>query len=157
VGGSRRRRGRDEVLLAAPASLWCRAEADTYFGGFPKDQVSAISCPDNVAFDSRGYLWIATDGNALGANDGLFSVPVEGPERGHVKQFLSVPVGAETRGAVVTDHLVLIAVQHPGENAASSANPTSHRPDGGTSQPRPAIVSVWKNGDRGSVGRIGVR
>jgi secreted PhoX family phosphatase len=133
------------------------AAADTYFGGFPKDQVSPISCPDNVAFDSGGNLWIATDGNALGANDGLFSVPVEGPERGHVKQFLSVPVGAETCGPVVTDHLVLVAVQHPGENAASSANPTSHWPDGGTSQPRPAIVSVWKKGRSGSVGRIGVR
>ncbi|HEY3709648.1 MAG TPA: PhoX family phosphatase [Amycolatopsis sp.] len=130
------------------------ATADTYFGGFPKDQVSPISCPDNVAFDRHGNLWIATDGNTLGANDGLFSVPVEGPERGHVKQFLSVPVGAETCGPVVTDQLVLVAVQHPGENAANSANPTSHWPDGGTAQPRPAIVSVWKTGH---FGRIGVR
>ncbi|HEY2061914.1 MAG TPA: PhoX family phosphatase [Amycolatopsis sp.] len=133
------------------------AAADTYFGGFPKDQVSPISCPDNVAFDRHGNLWIATDGNTLGANDGLFSVPVSGPERGHVKQFLSVPVGAETCGPVVTDHLVLVAVQHPGENAANSANPTSHWPDGGTAQPRPAIVSVWKKGHFGLVGRIGVR
>ncbi|MFD9962664.1 PhoX family protein [Amycolatopsis sp. NPDC058986] len=133
------------------------ATADTYFGGFPKDQVSPISCPDNVAFDRHGNLWIATDGNVLGANDGLFSVPVDGPERGHVKQFLSVPVGAETCGPVVTDHLVLVAVQHPGENAASSANPTSHWPDGGSAQPRPAIVSVWKKGRFGLVGQIGVR
>ncbi|MDT7724166.1 MAG: uncharacterized protein QOI21_742 [Actinomycetota bacterium] len=131
--------------------------ADTYFGGFPKEQVSPISCPDNVAFDSRGNLWISTDGNALGANDGLFSVPVEGPERGNVKQFLSVPVGAETCGPVVTDHLVLVAVQHPGENAVNSGNPTSHWPDGGATQPRPAIVSVWKKGSFGLVGRIGVR
>ncbi|MDT8910511.1 PhoX family phosphatase [Amycolatopsis sp. PS_44_ISF1] len=133
------------------------AAADTYFGGFPKDQVSPISCPDNVAFDRHGNLWISTDGNTLGANDGLFSVPVDGPERGRVKQFLSVPVGAETCGPVVTDHLVLVAVQHPGENAASSANPTSHWPDGGAAQPRPAIVSVWKKGRFGLVGRIGVR
>jgi secreted PhoX family phosphatase len=131
--------------------------ADTYFGGFPKDQVSPISCPDNVAFDRHGNLWISTDGNALGSNDGLFSVPVDGPERGHVKQFLSVPVGAECCGPVVTDHLVLVAVQHPGENAADSANPTSHWPDGGTTQPRPSIVSVWKKGRWGQVGRIGVR
>lgn len=131
--------------------------ADTYFAGFPKSQVSPISCPDNVAFDRHGNLWIATDGNALGANDGLFSVPVTGPERGHVKQFLSVPVGAETCGPVVTDDLVLVAVQHPGENAASSANPTSHWPDGGTAQPRPAIVSVWKKGRFGRPGRIGER
>ncbi|MFD2471368.1 PhoX family protein [Amycolatopsis silviterrae] len=133
------------------------ATADTYFGGFPKDQVSPISCPDNVAFDPHGNLWISTDGNTLGANDGLFSVPVSGPERGHVKQFLSVPVGAETCGPVVTENLVLVAVQHPGEDAASSANPTSHWPDGGGSQPRPAIVSVWKKGTFGLPGRIGHR
>ncbi|WP_162834093.1 PhoX family protein [Amycolatopsis circi] len=133
------------------------ATADTYFGGFPKDQVSPISCPDNVAFDPHGNLWISTDGNTLGANDGLFSVPVTGPERGHVKQFLSVPVGAETCGPVVTENLVLVAVQHPGEDAPSSANPTSHWPDGGTSQPRPAIVSVWKKGSFGLPGRIGRR
>jgi secreted PhoX family phosphatase len=132
------------------------AAADTYFGGFPKDQVSPISCPDNVAFDRYGNLWISTDGNTLGSNDGLFSVPVDGPERGHVKQFLSVPVGAETCGPVVTDNLVLVAVQHPGENAPNSANPTSHWPDGAGSQPRPAIVSVWRKGREG-VGRIGVR
>jgi uncharacterized protein len=60
------------------------ATADTYFGRFPKDQVSTISCPDNVAFDPYGNLWISTDGNALGSNDGLFSVPVAGPERGRV-------------------------------------------------------------------------
>ncbi|WP_020669154.1 PhoX family protein [Amycolatopsis nigrescens] len=131
--------------------------ADTYFGGFPKDQVSPISCPDNVAFDRHGNLWISTDGNTLGANDGLFSVPVDGPERGHVKQFLSVPVGAETCGPVVTDHLVLVAVQHPGEDAENSANPTSHWPDGGKSQPRPSIVSVWKKGHFGFPGQIGVR
>ena len=117
--------------------------ADTYFGGFPKDQVSPISCPDNVAFDPYGNLWISTDGNALGSNDGLFSVPVEGPERGHVKQFLTVPIGAETCGPVVTSDFVLVAVQHPGENATPAA-PTSHWPDGGTSLARPAIVSVWK-------------
>lgn len=133
------------------------ATADTYFGGFPKDQVSPISCPDNVAFDPHGNLWISTDGNTLGANDGLFSVPVTGPERGHVKQFLSVPVGAETCGPVVTENLVLVAVQHPGEDAPSSANPTSHWPDGGTSQPRPAIVSVWKKGAFGVPGKIGRR
>ncbi|PKV93063.1 hypothetical protein ATK30_3900 [Amycolatopsis echigonensis] len=133
------------------------ATADTYFGGFPKDQVSPISCPDNVAFDPHGNLWISTDGNTLGANDGLFSVPVTGPERRHVKQFLSVPVGAETCGPVVTENLVLVAVQHPGEDAPSSANPTSHWPDSGTSQPRPAIVSVWKKGAFGVPGKIGRR
>ncbi|WP_369076935.1 alkaline phosphatase PhoX [Paractinoplanes toevensis] len=41
------------------------ADASTYFGGYDKAAVSPISCPDNVAFDSAGNLWISTDGNAL--------------------------------------------------------------------------------------------
>jgi secreted PhoX family phosphatase len=118
--------------------------ADTYYGGFDKSKVSPISCPDNVAFDRHGNLWISTDGNALESNDGLFAVPVEGPERGHVKQFHTVPVGAETCGPVIEDDLVLVAVQHPGENAPDSGAPTSHWPDGGASQPRPAIVAVTR-------------
>ena len=118
---------------------------DTYFGGYDKTQVSPISCPDNVAFDSRGNLWITTDGNALDTNDGMFAVPVEGRERGHVKQFLTVPNGAEACGPVVTDDFVLVSVQHPGElDGASADNPMSHWPDGGTTQPRPSVVAVRK-------------
>jgi secreted PhoX family phosphatase len=121
------------------------ASQDTYFAGYDKSQVSPISCPDNVAFDSRGNLWISTDGNALSHNDGLFAVPVEGRERGHVKQFLTVPDGAETCGPVVTDDFVLVSVQHPGElEGASADNPLSHWPDGGTSQPRPSVVAVYR-------------
>jgi secreted PhoX family phosphatase len=121
------------------------ASPDTYFAGYDKSQVSPISCPDNVAFDSRGNLWISTDGNALSHNDGLFAVPVEGRERGHVKQFLTVPHGAETCGPLVTDDFVLVSVQHPGELEGSSAdNPLSHWPDGGSSQPRPSVVAVWR-------------
>jgi secreted PhoX family phosphatase len=117
---------------------------DTYFGGYDKTQVSPISCPDNVAFDKRGNLWISSDGNALKSNDGLFAIPVEGKYRGRVKQFLTVPKGAETCGPVITEDFVLVSVQHPGEiTGANADNPISHWPDGGTSQPRPAVVSIW--------------
>jgi secreted PhoX family phosphatase len=119
---------------------------DTYFGGYDKTQVSPISCPDNVAFDSKGNLWISTDGNALDFNDGLFAVPLEGRERGHVKQFLTVPAGAETCGPIVKDDFVLVSVQHPGElDGASADNPLSHWPDGGDSQPRPSVVAVYRS------------
>lgn len=121
------------------------AAADTYFGGFDKARVSPISCPDNLAFDPFGNLWIATDGNALGTNDGLFSVVLHGPRRGETKQFLTVPVGAETCGPIITENRVIVCVQHPGEvDGATAESPASHWPDGGTSQPRPAVVVVWK-------------
>ena len=119
--------------------------ADTYFGGFDKTQVSPISCPDNLAFDSKGNLWISTDGNALDSNDGLFAVVLDGERRGETRQFLTVPAGAETCGPIIQDERVIVAVQHPGESDDASAdNPASHWPDGGDSQPRPSMVAVWK-------------
>ncbi|WP_020578371.1 PhoX family protein [Actinopolymorpha alba] len=121
-------------------------DPSTYFGGYDKSKVSPISCPDNVAFDAAGNLWIATDGNALGSNDGLFATPVKGPERGHVKQFLTVPLGAETCGPIVSQdqRTVFVAVQHPGEiDGATPEQPASHWPYG--DQPRPAVACVWKD------------
>ncbi|WP_338887846.1 PhoX family phosphatase [Rhodococcus sovatensis] len=121
-------------------------EADTYFGGFDKTQVSPISCPDNLAFDSKGNLWISTDGNALESNDGLFAVVLDGERRGETRQFLTVPAGAETCGPIIQDERVVVAVQHPGEfDDASADAPGSHWPDGGDSQPRPSMVAVWKS------------
>ncbi|HWS32098.1 MAG TPA: PhoX family phosphatase [Actinoplanes sp.] len=128
------------------------AAADTYFGGYDKTKVSPISCPDNVAFDSAGNLWISTDGNALGSNDGLFATPIEGKERGHLRQFLTVPKGAETCGPFITgdDKSVFVAVQHPGEiTGASVDNPASHWPDGDFA--KPAVIVTWKT-DGGPIG-----
>ncbi|MWA14586.1 DUF839 domain-containing protein [Streptomyces sp. BA2] len=124
-------------------------DPSTYFAGYDKSQVSPISCPDNVAFDAHGNLWIATDGSALGSNDGLFAVPVKGSERGHVKQFLTVPVGAETCGPIITEDRILVTAQHPGEvDGASAEKPGSRWPDGAGSIPRPSVVTVWKEKHR---------
>ncbi|RMB77832.1 PhoX family phosphatase [Rhodococcus sp. SBT000017] len=121
-------------------------EADTYFGGFDKSQVSPISCPDNLAFDSKGNLWVSTDGNALDSNDGLFAVVLDGPRRGETRQFLTVPAGGETCGPIVSDERVVVCVQHPGESDDATADaPISHWPDGGDTQPRPSVVAVWKS------------
>ncbi|WP_350280775.1 PhoX family phosphatase [Kribbella sp. HUAS MG21] len=129
------------------------AAQETYFGGFDKSKVSPISCPDNVAFDGSGNLWISTDGNVLGANDGIFTVPVAGPNRGQVKQFLSVPFAAEACGPLVSDDdkTAFVAVQHPGEtDDATFEKPTSTWPHTDPF-PRPAIACVWRR-DGGRVG-----
>ena len=128
------------------------ADPSTYFAGYDKSAVSPISCPDNVAFDRAGNLWIATDGNALGSNDGLFATAIEGPERGHLKQFLTVPPGAETCGPFLTgdDRSVFVAVQHPGEiTGATVDRPASTWPDGDYA--KPAVVVTWRL-DGGPVG-----
>jgi uncharacterized protein len=123
------------------------AAADTYYGGFDKTKVSPISCPDNLAFDRHGNLWISTDGNALDSNDGLFAVALEGPNRGETRQFLTVPLGAETCGPVVTDDLVTVCVQHPGESDDNTVDdPLSRWPEGGNGTARPSVVAVWRDG-----------
>jgi uncharacterized protein len=122
------------------------AAPETYFAGYPKEKVSPISCPDNVTFDPTGNLWISTDGNVLGSNDGLFRVPVAGTQRGHVEQFLTVPVGAETCGPLITrdGRSVFVAVQHPGEATGSTfANPLSSWPHT-HAFPRPSVVVAYK-------------
>ena len=119
---------------------------ETYVAGYPKEKVSPISCPDNVAFDPSGNLWISTDGNVLGSNDGLFRVPVSGPERGHVEQFLTVPIGAETCGPLITEdgRSVFVAVQHPGEaNGSTFESPLSTWPHT-HSCPRPSVVVAYR-------------
>ncbi|QBR75089.1 PhoX family protein [Microbacterium sediminis] len=140
------------LILAGDPSV----NALTYFAGFPADQVSPISCPDNLAFDSAGNLWISTDGQpgTIGYNDGLFRVPLEGAERGNVQQFLAVPRDAETCGPVIhdTDQSVFVAVQHPGEEGSWEAQ-NSYFPDyvpagalegGKWGGPRPSVVQVTR-------------
>ena len=140
--------------------LLCGDPADekvtTYFAGWD-GPVAPISCPDNLAFDSVGNLWVATDGapNTITKADGLFKVPLEGRQRGHVQQFLAVPIDAETCGPVVhdTDNSVFVAVQHPGEDG-SWAEQRSYFPDyvsvgerpgrGEWRGPRPTVVQVTK-------------
>nr|WP_320782395.1 PhoX family phosphatase [Streptomyces sp. CRN 30] len=119
-------------------------EPGTYYAGIDKSLVSAVSCPDNLAFDAHGNLWIATDaGGRGGRNDGLYMVPLSGPERGLVRRFLTVPTGAECCGPVIGEEFVLVSVQHPGEvPGAGPSQPASHWPDGGSAQPRASVVAV---------------
>ncbi len=122
------------------------AAPETYFAGYPKDEVSPISCPDNVAFDPEGNLWISTDSSQLGANDGLFKVPVSGAERGHVEQFLSVPRGAECAGPFITDdgRAVFVSVQHPGEEVGSTFDDPAATWPHTHPFPRPSVVVTYQ-------------
>jgi uncharacterized protein len=120
----------------------------TYFAGFDPSKVSKLSCPDNLDFDEDGNLWIATDGmpntsGFTGLNDGIFAVPVEGADRGYVRQFLSSVPGAEVASLKhSTDQRTLFAsIQHPGEGGRLP-NSISAWPDNTNNPPRPAVVAV---------------
>ncbi len=123
------------------------ADPQTYFLGYDRSEVSSISCPDNVAFDAQGNLWIATDGNQLGNADGLYMMPLQGAEVGRLRQFLSMPVGAECCGPVITfdERGVLVAVQHPGEiDGATPDAVASTFPYRGNTQPRPSVIHAYR-------------
>jgi uncharacterized protein len=124
---------------------------DVYFAGYG-GAVPPIGAPDNIAFDSTGLMWIATDGapTAIGRNDALFTMPTTGPDRGKLQQFASVPAGAETCGPCFTpdDTTLFLAVQHPGEDGGlpipgdPSVNSQSAWPDGPGKVPRPATITI---------------
>jgi uncharacterized protein len=123
------------------------SDPSTYFAGYPKEKVSPVATPDNVAFDNAGNLWISTDGmdaSTLASHDGLFLVPTVGPERGHVMQFMSTVKGAEVCGPIFTpdNRNMFAGIQHPGEGG-TFAKPISTFPDGGGTV-RPSVISIKK-------------
>jgi secreted PhoX family phosphatase len=118
--------------------------------------------PDNVAFDSQGRMWVATDGQSkrtTGRADGLWGVETEGPARGTSRHFYRVPVGAELCGPCFTpdDETLFVAVQHPAEQQSSGEpssfeEPSTRWPDFKPDMPpRPSVVAITKRGG----GKIG--
>ncbi|WP_336712905.1 PhoX family protein [Arthrobacter sp. USHLN218] len=131
------------------------ADESVYFGGYPADKVQPISCPDNVAFDSVGNLWVSTDGQpgTIQRNDALYRVTLEGPERGKVEQFMAVPTEAETCGPLIHDQdgMVFVAVQHPGEDGSWDKQHSlfpdylpAGTPSGKGGLPRPSVIQMYK-------------
>ena len=133
------------ALDATTVPAGANSSGRTYFAGFDESQVSPISRPDNVNFDSLGNLWISTDGmptaagsGGLGFNDSIYGVPTAGAERGHLKAFMSGPPGAEMASLYMTsdDKTLFASIQHPGEdgnnvvpqsswNAVTTSSPAS--------------------------------
>jgi secreted PhoX family phosphatase len=105
---------------------------DTSFGDLADPVaagVSPISDPDNLVHDDTGNLWIATDGQyysgsaGFGQNDGVFAVPVEGANRGLLRQFLSGVPGGEVCGPEFSgdNRAFFCAIQHPNDGNAFNA------------------------------------
>ncbi len=116
-----------------------------------------LSCPDNVAFDSKGRIWIATDGapDAAGIADGLYGADTAGLGRGLTKLFYQAPAGAEVCGPVLAsdDKTLFLAIQHPGEERGSTYEaPTTRWPDFAPGvPPRPSVIAIVRK-DGGVIG-----
>lgn len=127
-----------------------------------------FACPDNLAFDADGRLWIATDqGRAwarTGKTDGLYQVETEGELRASSKLFFRVPIGAELCGPCFTpdNESLFLAVQHPAVDGAKEwkpfgrestfEDPATRWPDFQAGMPpRPSVLVIRRAGG----GRIG--
>ncbi len=101
-----------------------------------------FNSPDGISFDSKGLLWIQTDGKY--SNEGDFAgmgnnqMLVGDPATGEIRRFLVGPKEAEITGIAwsADRKTAFVGVQHPGEKG------NSHFPNGGTSVPRSGIVAV---------------
>ena len=126
----------------------------TFFAGFAEvDKLGKIASPDNIAFDSKGNLWIATDGQPSSVdigrpNDAIHAVATEGRDRGHLRQFLSGPKESEICGPEFSDDgkTLFCAIQHPGEGGGIP-NTISSWPDR-HGIALPSVVAVRHNHKR---------
>jgi secreted PhoX family phosphatase len=116
-----------------------------------------LSCPDNCAFDSKGRIWISTDGGPLNAGiaDGLWAADTSGYGRALTRLFYQAPTGAEVCGPRFTpdERTLFLAIQHPGEDPGSTfENPSTRWPDFVQgAPPRPSVVAIVKK-DGGVIG-----
>ncbi len=116
-----------------------------------------FGCPDNLAFDKQGRLWVATDGmaEAMHLADGLYAVATEGSDRAAPRCFFRAPKGAEVTGPSFTPdgETLFLSVQHPGEDPGSSFDhPSTRWPDfAENTPPRPAVLAFTRKGG----GKIG--
>ncbi|MFO1162875.1 MAG: PhoX family phosphatase [Reyranellaceae bacterium] len=116
-----------------------------------------LSCPDNIAFDSKGRIWIATDGapSNAGVADGLYGADTMGFGRALTRCFYQAPTGAEVCGPIFTpdDDTLFLAIQHPGEDSGSTfEKPSTRWPDFKDGMPpRPSVVVISKKGG-GTIG-----
>jgi secreted PhoX family phosphatase len=116
-----------------------------------------LSCPDNCAFDSKGRIFISTDGanSNAGIADGIWIADTEGYGRALTRLFYQAPSGAEVCGPVLTpdDRTLFLAIQHPGEDPGSTfEKPSTRWPDFKDGMPpRPSVIAIVKK-DGGVIG-----
>ncbi|WP_420553296.1 PhoX family protein [Tenacibaculum aiptasiae] len=130
-------------------------KASTYLAG---GEENGFSCPDNLAFDLSGNLWMTSDmsGSSMNRedkpympfkNNSLFVIPRYGKEAGKVIRVASAPKDAELTGPWFSPdgETLFLSVQHPGEQTKDIKNPTSTWPFDADNIPKSAVVAIKGN------------
>ncbi|MEJ8476464.1 PhoX family protein [Roseibium algae] len=120
---------------------------DTYGGSSNINAGNMFNSPDGMAFDTKGLLWIQTDGND--SNEGDFAgqgnnqMLIGDPATGEIQRFLTGPHGSEVTGLnwSVDRRSAFAGIQHP----------KAPFPDGDGKLARSSIV-VIKRDDNALIG-----
>ncbi|QEP44454.1 PhoX family phosphatase [Ectothiorhodospiraceae bacterium BW-2] len=110
-----------------------------------------FNSPDGLKFDSRGGMWIQTDGNysnqegfaGMGNNQMLLA----NTDTGEISRFMVGPKECEVTGITwsADRKTLFVGIQHPGEKGES------HFPAGGDSVPRSTVIAISRE-DGGVIG-----
>lgn len=127
-------------------------KASTYIAG---GEANGFSCPDNLAFDYAGNLWMTSDisGSAMNKennpytdfkNNSLYVIPRYGDDAGKVIRVATAPRDAELTGPWFSPDgkTLFLSVQHPGEQTKDLEHPTSQWPFDKDNIPKPAVVAI---------------
>lgn len=120
-----------------------KVHADAYAGSKNINTNNMFNSPDGIGFDSKGALWIQTDGNYSNKGDfegqGNNMMLYADPKSQKIKRFLVGPIGCEITGLCFSPDkkTMFVGVQHPGEDGTGS-----HFPEGGNTLPRSSVIAV---------------
>ena len=110
-----------------------------------------FNSPDGLVFDSKGGLWIQTDGKYTDEGDfagqGNNQMLYADPDTGAINRFLVGPKECEVTGLCWSEDrkTMFVGLQHPGEKGGS------HFPGGGDTAPRSTVIAVTRD-DGGEIG-----
>jgi hypothetical protein len=117
-----------------------------------------FACPDGLAFDPAGRLWICTDIGPTALNKGEMARVANNQllacdvASGEIRRFLTGPVNCEITGPAFTPdgRTLFLNIQHPGETPSERSDPDQPRrwsnwPDfSPTGRPRSATLAIRK-------------
>ncbi len=110
-----------------------------------------FNSPDGLVFDSKGGLWIQTDGKYTNEGDfagqGNNQMLYADADTGEMNRFLVGPKECEVTGLCWSQDrkTMFVGLQHPGEKGGS------HFPGGGDTAPRSTVIAVTRD-DGGEIG-----
>ena len=110
-----------------------------------------FNSPDGLVFDSKGGLWIQTDGKYTDEGDfagqGNNQMLHADPDSGKIRRFLVGPKECEVTGLCwsMDRKAMFVGLQHPGEKGGG------HFPGGGDTAPRSTVIAVTRD-DGGEMG-----